>query len=229
MKLVRIIDTKRCMGCRSCVAACAVENHFTPGSPWNVMVESEGGTFPNVYRSYVTMNCMHCENPPCKTACDRAGFKAISRNELGVVLVDYDKCTGCGYCAAVCPYGVPQMNASRLESLYPGEDATPYEAIPNAERHWTHRKQARKAEKCTFCWHKLERAVQDGKTDRIGKDPEYTPACDLVCPVDARLFGDLDDPNSTVAKAIGRRKAARLKTEYGTEPRVYYVLEGGER
>ena len=158
-------------------------------------------------------------------ALEKAPFHRDWREDLAKAL----RLAGRDDQAAVCPYGVPQMNASRLESLYPGEDATPYEAIPNAERHWTHRKQARKAEKCTFCWHKLERAVQDGKTDRIGKDPEYTPACDLVCPVDARLFGDLDDPNSAVAKAVGQRKGARLKTEFGTEPRVFYVLEGGER
>lgn len=228
MKLVRVIDTKRCMGCRSCVAACAVENHFTPGAPWNVMIESEGGTYPNVYRTFVTMNCMHCEKPSCKVACDKAGFKAISKNALGVVLIDYDKCSGCGYCAAVCPYGVPQVN-EKLAPLYPADQpATPYETIPAADRHWTHRKKARTAEKCTFCFHKLEKAVQDGKTDRIGKDPQYTPACDLVCPVDARAFGDLDDPQSTVAKLIGTRKAAQLKREYGTRPQVYYVLEGGE-
>ncbi len=100
MKLVRVIDT---------VAACAVENHFTPGAPWNVMIESEQGTYPNLYRTFVTMNCMHCENPPCKTACDGVKAFAISKNELGVVLIDYEKCIGCGYCAAVCPYGVPQI------------------------------------------------------------------------------------------------------------------------
>lgn len=229
MKLVRVIDTKRCMGCRACVAACAVENYFTPDSPWNVMMESEGGTFPNVYRTFVTMNCMHCETAPCKIACDKAGFKAITKNELGVVLIDYDKCTGCGYCAAVCPYGVPQINGAKLSTLYPGEKPTAIEAVPAADRHWTHRKQAGKAEKCTFCWHKLEKAVTDGKTDRIGKDPQYTPACDLVCPVDARAFGDVDDPDSKVAKQIGTRKAAQLKREYGAGPQVYYVLEGGER
>lgn len=228
MKLARVIDTKRCMGCRTCVAACAVENHFTPGSPWNVMIEAEGGTFPHVYRTFMTMNCMHCEIPACKLACDKAGFKAISKNELGVVLIDYEKCTGCGYCAAVCPYGVPQLNGEKLTGLYPGEQATPPEAIPMAERHPTHRKKPKVAEKCTFCWHKLEKAVKDGKTDRIGKDPEYTPACDLVCPVDARLFGDLDDPTSDVSKAIGTKKASQLKREYGTAPQVYYVLDGGE-
>lgn len=228
MKLVRVIDTKRCMGCRACLAACAVENHFTPGAPWNVMIESEAGKFPNVYRTYVTMNCMHCEKPACKVACDHAGFKAISRNALGVVLIDYQKCTGCGYCAAVCPYGVPQINGEKLAPLYPGGQPTPYEAIPAADRHWTHRKQPKVAEKCTFCWHKLEKAVAAGKTDRIGKDPEYTPACDLVCPVDARFFGDLDDPDSSVAKHIGSRKATQLKREFGLSPQVYYVLEGGE-
>jgi Fe-S-cluster-containing dehydrogenase component len=229
MKLVRVIDTKRCMGCRSCVAACAVENHFTPEAPWNVMIESEGGKYPNVYRTFVTMNCMHCESPPCKVACDEVKAFAISKNELGVVLIDYDKCIGCGYCAAVCPYGVPQLNQAEPATLYPGGQPTPYETLADTERHWTHRKKAKVAEKCTFCWHRLEKAIEDGKLDRIGKDAAYTPACDLVCPVDARFFGDLDDPDSEVARQIGTKRAAQLKREYGTAPQVYYVLEGGEK
>lgn len=228
MKLVRLIDTRRCMGCRACLAACAVENFFTPDAPWNVMIEAESGEFPNVFRTFTTMNCMHCEEPPCQVACDRVGAFAISKNDLGVVLVDYDKCIGCGYCAAVCPYGVPQLN-QEVRPMIPDQPPTPLEAIPAAERHPTHRKRANVVEKCTFCWHKLEGAVAAGKTDRIGIDPEYTPACDLVCPVDARVFGDLDDPNSNVAKAIGQRKASQLKREYGTAPQVWYALEGGER
>ncbi|WP_296698973.1 4Fe-4S dicluster domain-containing protein [Thiocapsa sp. UBA6158] len=228
MKLARLIDTTRCMGCRSCVAACAVENFLTPEAPWNVMIETEVGTYPNVFRTFTTMNCMHCEEPPCQVACDGVGAFAITKNDFGVVLVDYDKCIGCGYCAAICPYGVPQLN-QEVANLIPGKGPTPPEAIPDAERHWTHRKRPKVVEKCTFCWHKLEKAIAAGKADRIGIDFEYTPSCDLVCPVDARLFGDLDNPESAVAKAIGQGKATQLKREYGTAPQVFYVLEGGER
>ncbi|MEN8259222.1 MAG: 4Fe-4S dicluster domain-containing protein [Pseudomonadota bacterium] len=227
-KLVRLIDMERCMGCRACIAACHVENHFTPEAPWNVMMEYEVGRYPHARTVFATMNCMHCEDPPCMTVCDSIGVHAISKNALGVVLIDYDTCIGCQYCAAVCPYGVPQFNET-VEPLYPRDAGeTPYEQIPDPERHPTHRKKAHVVEKCTFCWHKLEKAVANGETDQIGRKPEYTPSCDLVCPVDARFFGDVDDPHSEVAKRIGAKKAAQLKKEYGTRPQVYYVLEGGD-
>jgi Fe-S-cluster-containing dehydrogenase component len=226
-KFVRVIDTKRCMGCRSCLAACYMENHLTPDSPWNVMMEWESGAYPNVGRTFVTMNCMHCENPPCKLACDAIGVKAITKNEFGVVLIDYDKCIGCQYCQAVCPYGVPQYNAE-IRALYPGQEPTPIEARPAAVRHASHRKKANTVEKCTFCWHKLEKAVEKNEVHLIGKVPEYTPSCDLVCPVQARAFGDIEDPTSTVAQQVGVKRAAQLKKEFGTRPQVFYVLEGGD-
>lgn len=226
-KLARVIDMERCMGCRACIAACHVENHLTPGSPWNVMIEHEVGRYPYARTVFTTMNCMHCEDPSCKHACDAIGVHAITKNELGVVLVDYDKCIGCRYCAAVCPYGVPQYTES-LSELYPGEGKTPYEALPDSTRHPTHRKRANVVEKCTFCWHKLEKAVAAGRESEIGRHPDYTPSCDLVCPVQARVFGDLDDPESPVSEYIGKKKATQLKKEYGTRPQVYYVLEGGD-
>lgn len=225
-KYVRLIDTKRCMGCRSCLAACAVENHFTPDAPWNVMIEFEIGTYPQVKKSFNPMSCMHCEKPSCKAACDASGAKAISQNQFGAVVIDYDKCTGCGYCATACPYGVPQVN-KQFKPLVPGKGPVGSEAIAPAARHPTHRKRVHVAEKCTWCSHKLEQAVADGKADRIGKDQAYTPSCDLVCPVQARFFGDIDDPQSEVSKRIKATNAVQLKAEFGTVPRTYYVLEEG--
>jgi len=227
-KFVRLIDQKRCMGCRSCVAACATENYFTPDAPWNVMVEYEVGTYPTVKKIYNTMNCMHCEKPSCKAACDAVGAKAISKNQYGVVLIDYNKCIGCGHCAAVCPYGVPQYNRE-VRDLNPGKGKVGAETIAMQDRHPTHRKKAKVVEKCTFCWHKLEKAIADNKMDRIGKDQDYTPSCDIVCPTQARMFGDADDPNSDVSKRIAATKATQLKKQFGTGPQVYYVLEEGAK
>ncbi|WP_163833742.1 4Fe-4S dicluster domain-containing protein [Spartinivicinus ruber] len=226
-KFVRLIDMDRCMGCQACVAACYQENHYTPGSPWNEMIEYEIGTYPHVGKVFGTMGCMHCEGAPCKTVCDAINVHAISKNEYGVVLVDYDKCIGCGYCDTVCPYNVPQFS-KEITSLYGEGELSPLETIPQEQRHPTHRKKNNVMEKCTFCWHKLEQAINSNQIDKIGVDPHFTPSCDLVCPVDARFFGDLDNPDSEVSRQIGTKKATQLKKEYGTNPQVYYKISGGD-
>lgn len=219
VKLGFLIDTRRCIGCRACEAACIVENMVPPGIFWRYVLEWEHGKYPNVTRTFVTMQCMHCENPPCVEACPA---NALYKNDAGVVLVDYEKCIGCGYCTAVCPYGAPQV-VEDLETYYPDE-ATPYEQIPMEKRHWTHRIVKGIATKCTFCWHKTGKAIEEGKVDRIGVDPEYTPACALVCPTEAIIIGDLDDPNSRISRLIKEKKAIQLKKEYATRPQAFYVV-----
>jgi len=200
-----------------------IENFYQRGNPWNFVVEYETGKYPNVRRIFVPMNCMHCEYPACKRACDTAKAYAITKNEYGVVLIDYEKCIGCRYCIAACPYGVPHY-ISNLKNLYL-EGATPYEAISYDKRHFTHRKKGNTVEKCTLCWHRIEGAIKAGK--KPGSDQESTPACVVACPVKARYFGDLDDPSSKVSRLIAERKATQLKKEFRTRPQVYYVLEGG--
>jgi Fe-S-cluster-containing dehydrogenase component len=192
------------------------------------MLEQEVGTYPVVRKQFTTMNCMHCESPACKAACDAVGAKAISKNQMGVVLIDYNKCVGCGHCVAVCPYGVPQLNRE-LKDLVPGKGKIGSEQIAARDRHPTHRKKVKVAEKCTFCWHKLEKAIADKKVEFIGKRQEYTPTCDLVCPVQARVFGDIEDANSEVSKRIRATGATQLKKQFGTGPQVYYVLEEGAK
>ncbi|MCK8825469.1 4Fe-4S dicluster domain-containing protein [Fuchsiella alkaliacetigena] len=67
-------------------------------------------------------------------------------------------------------------------------------------------------EKCKFC------------SDFV--DQGETPACVSTCMNEVRIFGDLDDPDSEISKAMAKEDTYQLLAEEGTEPRVYYVLKG---
>ena len=77
--------------------------------------------------------------------------------------------------------------------------------------------------KCTFCMDRIDMALKNGK--RPGVDREVTPACVNSCPASARIFGDLDDPESNVSAAIRIGKGYQLKPESATEPCVYYITK----
>jgi Fe-S-cluster-containing dehydrogenase component len=64
-------------------------------------------------------------------------------------------------------------------------------------------------EKCTFCYHRTSNGLQ--------------PACVEVCPAKARIFGDQDDPNSEISKALKANTSFRLQEEKGTRPNVHYI------
>ncbi len=212
-----VIDLVKCTGCRGCVAACKLENMVQKGNYWNFVIEYEEGIYPNVKRIFVPMNCMHCENPPCMKACPE---KAITKNEYGIVLIDYDKCKGRRYCIAACPYGV--IHYIGEEKTFFPKEKSPYETLPLEAKHPLHRKKPGIVEKCTLCWHRTEKALKEGK--KPGSDYDSSPACVPVCPAGARYFGDLDDPESEVSKLIKKRNGKRLKEEFGTKPQVYYLF-----
>jgi tetrathionate reductase subunit B len=103
-----LIDRQACVGCRTCVAACKVNNSIPAGIPHGREYyriwprEVERGEFPYVIRNLTLMLCMHCEEAPCVAACPE---KAIYRREDGLVLIHEGRCTGCGECISECPYG----------------------------------------------------------------------------------------------------------------------------
>jgi phenylacetyl-CoA:acceptor oxidoreductase subunit 1 len=76
-------------------------------------------------------------------------------------------------------------------------------------------------EKCTFCAQRIDRGLAIGLTP--GVDRDATPVCVNVCPTGARLFGDLNDPNSPASRALAQRRSFRLREDLGTNPRVYYL------
>ena len=75
--------------------------------------------------------------------------------------------------------------------------------------------------KCNFCAERIDAGIKQGL--KPGTDREATPACVIACPTEARVFGDLDDPNSEVSRVIREENGFQLHPEYGTSPSVYYV------
>lgn len=205
-RLGMAIDTKRCVSCDTCIVACKVENNLPEGMWWNFM-EHEGGDAEDkpsgtyldgdLAMSCYTRACQQCSNPACVTVCPTGA--SYVEEATGIVLINQEECIGCGLCITACPYDVRQM----LEGEPAWVTAFPMGG-PGAPVHI-----ANTVEKCTFCHHRLLRGEE--------------PFCVEVCPGRARVFGDLDDPESEISQLIASRDCDQLTTEAGTEPNVYLL------
>ncbi|GAB4534726.1 MAG: hypothetical protein Fur0018_24700 [Anaerolineales bacterium] len=203
------VDLRKCTGCRACTVACKAENMTPPEVSYNVVLEQEIGSFPNVKRVFMYKPCFHCETPPCTPVCPVGA--TYKREEDGIVVIDYDVCIGCRYCLTACPYGSRFIDVGMTYTDPP----QPYESQPSPEydqgrvRAINH-SPVGNARKCHFCIHRVYRGM--------------LPACAETCIGRAIHFGDLDDPDSLVSQWIARRNTIRLKEELGTEPNVYYLV-----
>jgi len=115
-----LVDTSKCVGCWWCYAACKNYNKIPetiapkPENPpilapqvWTTLATvDKGGTW-----SFRKQACMHCTDAACVEVCPTG---ALSYNSMGFVQYDKEKCSGCGYCAEFCPFGVPQMESNTI-------------------------------------------------------------------------------------------------------------------
>jgi Fe-S-cluster-containing dehydrogenase component len=159
---------------------------------------------------------MHCEKAPCVEVCP---VKASYYRDDGIVMMDYDRCIGCRYCQVACPYNARSFNWEKFEGENP---AVPKWGNPEVER-----RPRGVPEKCSFCYQRIDRGLSLGLTP--GVDPDATPACVVACPTGARIFGDLNDPESNVSKALRENHTYRLRENLGTEPRVHYIAAVPEK
>ncbi len=215
------LDLSRCIGCRKCVYACVEENNqsrhpqihwisvlrFKKGEKWVDLVESEKyynpGMVPEQGYFYMPVQCQQCENPPCVRACPT---QATWKEPDGIVVIDYNWCIGCRYCMAACPYGARHFNWT---------DPDRKSGEINPQTHYLGNRPRYKGvvEKCTFC-------IQRTRNGRY-------PACVEACPVGARKFGNLLDPNSEIRYAIEHKRVFRLKEDLNTYPKFYYFFAYG--
>jgi molybdopterin-containing oxidoreductase family iron-sulfur binding subunit len=209
------LDLSRCIGCRRCVYACVKENNQSrdPQIHWIRVLEMdkargvdimesdvyyETDAVPRPGKFYMPVQCQQCRNPPCVKVCP---VQATWKEADGIVVVDYDWCLGCRCCMAACPYGARHFNWTTPS--IPAEEVNP-------DIHFLGNRIRPKGcvEKCTFC---VQRARQG----------RYT-ACVEICPVGARKFGNLLDPESEIRYVMENKRVFVFKEELNTQPHFYY-------
>ena len=241
------LNVRKCIGCRRCVKACVEENNQSRGErpgeriEWIQVLRMERGEFsnekmnqgypeglgiqvggnayspsgqvlegqyqyepkavPEKDATYMPIACMQCEKPPCVKVCP---VRTTYREADGPVVIDYNWCIGCKMCMGACPYWARRFNLTT--PVLPKEDMNP------VTHYLGNRPRMRGVvEKCHWC---LQRT-------RKGR----YPACVEVCPVGARKFGNLLDPESEVSLILARKNVFRLKAEMNTFPKFFYFYD----
>ena len=127
------INLHRCIGCRTCSISCKMENGVADGllrmrvlnDEERLVYDVPQGSYPALTMTWTPVPCQHCDGAPCVAACPQKG--ATYKRDDGIVLVDEEKCIGCGLCVEACPYGARQLD-----------------------------EEAKKVDKCTLCAHRLD-------------------------------------------------------------------------
>jgi molybdopterin-containing oxidoreductase family iron-sulfur binding subunit len=164
----------------------------------------------------MVMLCQQCENAPCEIVCPVAA--TVHDNE-GLNNMVYNRCVGTKYCSNNCPYKVRRFN------FYQYTDQTTPSLKLQRNPEVTVRVRG-VMEKCTFCVQRISTARIDAEREnRTLVDGEVRTACQQVCPTQAIVFGDLNNPNARVVAAKEEPLTFSSLEVLNTAPRVTYMAK----
>jgi len=172
----------------------------------------QGDDLANPTMHHQPVMCMHCENAPCEVVCP---VGATMHDSEGLNAMVYNRCIGTRYCANACTYNV------RFFNFFNPEWPKPLHLQLNPD---VSVREVGVMEKCTFCVQRIKAAKTAAKAEkRELVDGALQPACAQACPTTAIVFGDLNDPNSRVARLAKSPRGTKLLEDLGAEPKITYL------